>query len=341
MISFLPMESVPEIPQKPAEQNKNIFQKRSYEIGDIKVKVSWKEFFPTDHEAPNGEAVLFLTGWSAGTAKTLEDLSQNFANDGKKNTLLITTRPEKVAPNSLYTESEAIKNLIVEKDLRKITIASHSEGGIKSANLIDILQKESPDIEIQGLILLDPVGLYEQNWAKFASQFALDTTINTPITLAKNFLKDPSLALKGIEASSDIIFNIAREIATTGPKEGTYLRKLYLQVKEMAKKNTHYQDVKCPVILVQGTQDPVSSPEKVVPAAQNPKSISGRSAILKSLFFPNSPRVYMIGARKLGHHGVPHFRGKSISGAAFYLLGRSEREQASLGQSPDPTLQVD
>lgn len=319
------MESVPEVPQKSAEQDKNVLQERSYEIADTKVNVSWKEFSPTNKEAPQDEAILFLTGWSAGTAKTLEHLSQRFAEDSGKKAFLVNTRPEKVVSDSLYKEAEAIRNMIVEKGLKKIILAAHSEGGSKAVDLIDILQKENQNIDIQGLILLDPVGLYEQGKVELVSKFGLDTIINTPMALTKNLLKNPSLVLKYLQAGSDIIFNISREMART--KVVGYPNKLWRQIAEMAKANTHYQDVKCPVVLIQGEQDPVSSHEKVIPIAEDPKSLSGRRKILKDTFFPNSPQVDMLVPKKLGHHGIPHFRAESISNASIGLLKKSWRTQ--------------
>jgi pimeloyl-ACP methyl ester carboxylesterase len=329
------MESVPEIPQKPAEQNKNILQKRTYEIDNTKVTVSWKEFFPTNKEAPQDEAILFLTGWSAGTAKTVEALTQRFAEDSGRTAKLIFTRPEKVVPDSLYKEAEAVRNLIIEEGLEEITVASHSEGGIKASDVVDILQKKNPDIKIRGLILLDPVGLYEQNMAKFASSFILDTAVNTPISLAKNLLKNPSLVLKGLQAGSDIIFNISREMTKT--KITGYPSKLFSQMAEMAKANTHYQDVKCPVVLIQGEQDPISSPEKVLP--EDPKSISEGREILKQTFFPNSSQVDMLVGKKIPHHSMYHFRPETISKASLGLLERYWRTHQSPVQPTAPSPQ--
>ena len=241
--------------------------------------------------------------------------------------LSVTTRAEKVLPDSLYQEARAIRNMIVEKGLKKITLAGHSEGGSKAANLIDILQKENPDIDIGGLILLDPVGLYEQGKMELALKFSQDTMINTPTTLLRN----PSLTKKALQASSDIIFNIAREIKST--KALGYPKRISSQIGEMAKANTHYQDVKCPVVLIQGAKDPVSSAERVVPSNQiiEPQTkedesvLSQRRKILKETFFPNSPRVDMLVPEKIGHHGLPHFRSEQISKVTLGLLERIRR----------------
>lgn len=323
-------QSISEVPKVSPEQVRHGFRNETYEIESTRVNVSWKEFSPTNKEAPQDEAVLFLAGWSAGTAKTLEHLSQRFAEDSGKKAFLVTTRPEKVVPDSLYKEAAAIRNLIVEKGLKKVIIAGHSEGGIKAVDLIDILQKENQNIEIQGLILLDPVGLYEQRKMELVKKFSLDTAVTTPITLTKNLLKNPSLILKYLQASSDIIFNMAKEMAKT--KVVGYPKKLLSQIREMAKANTHYADVKCPIVLIQGEKDPVSDHERVMPSAEDPKLLSGRRKILKDTFFPNSPQVDMLVPKKLGHHGIPHFRAELISKVSIGLLKRFLRTQQSPAQ---------
>lgn len=337
------MESPPsETPIVSPEQVKHGFQNKIYAIEGAKVNVSWKEFSPLSEdgkrlaEIPHDEAVLFLPGWSAKNAGTLSNLVQNFADDSKKSAFLITTRPKKIVPNSLYSESQAIRNLTVEKGLKKITLAAHSEGGIKAVDLIDILQRENPDVEIQGLILLDPVGLYKQGKMELAGKFSLDTAVSTPITLTRNLLKDPSLWLKGLQATSDIIFNIAKEMVKA--RGIGYPTKLWSQIAEMARENTHYQDVRCPVVLIQGEQDPVSSHERIIPTPEDPKSLPGRRKILKDTFFPNSPRVDMLIPKKNGHHGIPHFRAESISNASLGLLVRYWRTQQSLSQPTSPLV---
>jgi pimeloyl-ACP methyl ester carboxylesterase len=331
------MELAPALSKTYPEQAKHNSQSKTYEIEGAKINVSWKEFFPTNKDAPQDEAILFLPGWSAGTAKTLRHLSQRFAEDSGTNVLSITTRTEKVIPDSLYEEAKAIRNLIIEKGLKKITIASHSEGGIKAADLIDILQKENQDIDIQGLILLDPVGLYEQNRAKFTVTFIQDITINTVGDLAGNLIKDLLLGhselvrrdlqatVKGTQALTDVIANIAKEMAKT--RITGYPKKIWSQISEMAKTNTHYQDIKCPVVLIQGEKDPVSSPEKVLP--EKSESISEGREILKNAFFPNSRHVNLLVGKKIPRHGMYHFRPDSISNASLGLLRRYWRGQRS------------
>lgn len=360
-------QSISEVPKVSPEQVGHDFRNKTYEIKSTRINVSWKEFSPIPKEPkegkplaeiPQDEAILFLPGWSAKTAETINHLTQAFANDSGRTALSITTRPEKVVPDSLYKEAAAIRNLIVEKGLRKIILAAHSEGGIKAVDLISILQKDQ-NIKVEGLILLDPVGLYEQGKMELALKFSLDTLISTSITLTKNLRKNPSLILKYLQASSDIIFNMAKEMAKT--KGIGYPAKLWSQIGEMAKANTHYQDVKCPVVLIQGADDPVSSADRIISKEEraryaqeakervdhardlakrfktdrfshDPAWRDERNQAVQKAFFPNSPDVHWLVPEKIGHHGLPYFREESISNASIGLLKRFLRTHQSPAQ---------
>ena len=120
-------------------------------------------------------------------------------------------------------------------------------------NLINFLQTENPDVVVRGLILMDPVGLYEQEPRTLVTSFMSDAMAQTPVGIAKKIFSDPSLIKKGLQASSDIIFNIMREIRSSGTD---YFNKLRTQVSEMAKANENYQAIRCPVVLIQGAAAP-------------------------------------------------------------------------------------
>lgn len=320
------MESAPEqeIPKVSPEQTRNAFQNHSYEIEGNKINVAWKEFSPVSEDASRDEAILFFPGWSAKAAPTLDNLVQNFADDSGKTALSVTTMLEKVIPNSLFQEAAAIRNMIVEKGLKKVILAAHSEGGAKAVNLISILQQENQNVEVEGLILLNPVGLYEQGKMELASKFILDALVKTTGSL----IEHPSLAIKGLQVSSDIIFNIVREMGSA--KIVGYPKKLLNQIGEMAKANTHYADVKCPVVLIQGADDPVSSPDRTI-AKEDGKNLGSvwsdkRNQIVKETFFRNSSEVHWLVPEKIGHHGMPHFRPESIANASIGLLKRYWRK---------------
>lgn len=310
-------------------ETRNQLQRRTYEIDGHNIVLSSKEFLPKDGENPANKAIIFLPGWSAGTAKTLENMAGAFANEGQRRVLFVTTRPEHVIPTSLYLEARAVREMMLERGLEEVTLVAHSEGGTKAANLIDILQKENPEIQIAGLVLMGPVGLYEQGKAELASGFAYDSLVSTPKSIAKGFFKDPSLLVKGMQSSSDIIFNIAKEVKSSGLN---YWSRISNQIKEMAKANTHYQDIRCPVVLIQGASDPASNSERVIPSdkvisyrskAEGPSIQAQRRKILQETFFPNASETNMVVPNRLGHHGLPHFRPDEIARVSLYLLDRN------------------
>ena len=311
-----------------------------HEIDGHKVEITLKEFVPM-HEVSENKALIFFTGWSAGDAKTLEYLSGRFAVDGDSKVLQVRTATEGIRSGALREEARAVvEKIIRERGLKEITIASHSEGGVKAANIIDILQKENPDVEIKGLILMDPVGLYEQTPRGLVGAFATDSLIATPKTILGNALSKKPITGRGLlikqslQAVNDIIFNVMREIRNA---KLDFPKKLQGQIASMASVNENYEKVKCPVVLIQGAADPVSSREKVLPSETDPRNLTARSEILKKTFFPNSPRVDMLVPEKLGHHGLPHFRPEEISRASLYLLNREERRNHKTKDSQDGT----
>lgn len=328
------MESVPEITRKSVEKNRNILQKRSYEIEGIKINVSWKEFFPTNKEAPRDEAIIFFPGYSAGTAKTLEYLSQRFAEDSGKTTLFTSTGPEKFISNSLYKEATAVRNLIIEKGLKKITVVARSEGGIRAADLIDVMQKENPEIDISGLVLINPIGLHEQDGNKLAMQFLRETFDKAP----KGYLREKNLPVKDRQlfkklvrigqAGSDIFSGILKDIYQT--KGIGFPAKLKSQIAELSRKNPCYQSIKCLIILIQGKNDLIAPLNEVIPNVKKPEdlpdSLTEREKILKDIF-PVSPRVIMLVPEKVSNHGVAHFRPDSVSKTVFHFLKRYQKSK--------------
>lgn len=312
-----------ETPQESPEQTFNI------DGENISVKVN-KEVRPNVEGFKDDEAVIFLPGWSAGTAKTLNYLTERFAEDNKSAAYSLATRPEHVIGDSLYQEARAVSEWSKARKFKKVIMVGHSEGGPKAINLIDILQKENTDIQVAGLILLDSVGLYEQGAGEIAAKFAWDTLVKTPKTIAANVFKNPSLIVKGLQASTDIIFNIAREIKRSGVD---YPNRLVNQIKEMSAKNTHLADVKCPVVLIQGAEDPVSSPKRIIPRAEDRRLWSTRRKFLKEVFFPSAEDISMLTPSRIGHHGLPHFRSEQISKAALYLLNRHKESRLVIDQA--------
>ena len=118
MLCLLYMKGLEHTPAMKSSHEKLLFRKdedvtKSYDVDGRLVQVQTKEFVPM-HEIPKDKALLFLTGWSAGDAKTLEHLTGRFAADSGEKALQVRTSSEGVRSTALAEEARAIQKLIQE-----------------------------------------------------------------------------------------------------------------------------------------------------------------------------------------------------------------------------------
>lgn len=298
------------------------------------VEVQWKKFEAAEKregQTPENEkltkAILFLPGWAmTAESKSLQPLSQSFADYAEAPTYDIFTRSENVSGGDmLYNEAEAIRKFIEEKGLSDIIISGHSQGGDKAIDLVNLLQEKNPNVKVKGLILMDSVGVHEQGKAELAAKFTQDSVVGTPMSVSKQtigigkyFKGEKSFLPRSLKVGADAVFGIIKEMG----KSGTGYPKRFLnEVANMAKFNERIKDVRVPVVLVHGEKDPISDYEKVAPVEKP----SEREEFLKKNLFKNSPYVKMVVAEKAGHHGLPLFRSESVARASLYMLERFYR----------------
>ncbi|KKR80912.1 MAG: hypothetical protein UU73_C0002G0029 [Candidatus Daviesbacteria bacterium GW2011_GWA1_41_61] len=327
---------------------------RNYLVDNIPIEVKAKRFLlqedslKVEENSTSGMATIVLPGWSANLGgKSVELLGQAFA-DQSGITYAITTRAEQVIPNSLYKESQAIVKLIQEKGIKRVILAGNSQGGDKAINVAVILQelsKQDPEIQVEGVILMDSTGLYEQGKGELAGKFAADSLLGTPKTSGAAFFRRlgegiryrtffrkfaPDLLSKAIQAGKvvdsgavglDVFLGIVKEM---GRSRLEYPKRIINEIREMGAINPRMSEVTAPIILVQGSMDPVSSPEKITPSRDVPTP-DLREEYLKANLFKSSPAVKMVVAKRVGHHGVPLFRAESVAKVSTYLLHRLHR----------------
>ena len=332
---------------------------KRYEVAPgVLVDVSYEEFGAKTNKGKTPElskskerdtaerATIFLPGWAVTASDgAMKGLSQAFADSAEGKVYTVTTRSEKVdeKADQIYEEAQAISKFIKERGIKEVTLAGHSQGGDKAINVARILQSD-PELAIDGLILLSPVGLYEQKPLGVAGRFAKDTLLDTPPTLAGDVLKNKRFTVsnRGMRAAMDIVMNIVKEIGKSGVD---YPKRLKKEVSEMSELNPRLPEIQVPVVIVAGAQDPVSNPRRIVPKMEEEKimkqweeeqatekegdSIDPREEFLKDNVFPRSPYVRMVIPEKLGHHGLPHFRPESVANASMYLLKRYQRRLRS------------
>ncbi|MCL5733279.1 MAG: alpha/beta hydrolase [Patescibacteria group bacterium] len=285
------------------------------------IEISWRKFSSESakESEKTGRAVIFLPGWAENAGdKSLDGISQAFAEADSSSTYLISTSPEKPLKDPLETEAMAVGDFIKENKIKEIVIAGYSKGGDKAINLANLLQENNTEkIKIKGLVLMGPVGLYNQKSTELTKNFVKDI-INTPKT------KDSaSIAI-------DSIFDILEEVSRAGIK----YPKIFLEdIKAMAKMNEKTSKIKAPVVLIQGAKDLVSDPKRVIPPeiikeegkGRGDNYMDPREEYLKNNLFQNSPYVKMVIAEKMGHHSLPFFRPDQIARVAIGLLERYYR----------------
>jgi len=340
------------------QQEKQRVESKRYEIDGTEITVNYETLRPTEESVrkrqiarelkdiekkqykpaiPQGEAneaVIFLPGWSldAGT-KTAREVGQAFADAGDRKVFVVDAKPDKVVDDTLYKEAEAISRLVEESGVKRITISGYSEGGIRAVNLAVILQKQYPDIVVDGVVLMESAGLYDQGSKKgFVGNFVKDTVV-TPINLLQG---DATTLVKGLKAGTDVLFGMLKEIGRTNRH---YPERIRSQIREMINTQTHLGEVKAPVILVQGVKDLVSNPEKVIPGYKDlghmaedevtKQLYDPRERFLQENLFRESPYVRMVTGKE-SHHAIPILRARQTAKDSLYLLERFKREQASI-----------
>ncbi|MFA5023931.1 MAG: alpha/beta hydrolase [Patescibacteria group bacterium] len=320
------LEKIPHI-----EPNKKT-ESKEYDLeSGITVTVNYREINPKDKDKENIDhngAVILLPGWEAETKdKTTIALSQQFSNSSQELTYIITADSKKNAAQStendmLYEEATAISKFIKETGSKEIKLVGYSIGGDRAINIAQILQTD-PEIKIQGLILLAPLGLYEQSPKELTSHLINDSFVNTPKNLLKNKDKISNFA-QWVKVAADVNLNTAKKtILSPG-----HICQLKRRITEASHSNPRAADLKVPIVLINGADDSVSSKEEIAPIKEGAENnIRLREQYLKNNVFKQSPYVRMIVPSREANHGLPFFRSKSVADASLYLLDRFNREK--------------
>jgi len=317
-----------EVSPETGEQFSKNSGKNIYEIEGHKVGVRWKKFEPQIGteltEEARKKAIVVLPGWAlTEDSKTIDSLSQSYADEASTQAYSIDTRSDGVDDYSLVRHADAIAKFITEEGITQITGVGNSQGGAELIHLSRILQEKYPDIKIDGLILLDSVGLYDQSPVKsLTKEYVADLGFRSGRELAKE--KNMSAVGRFTRMSTDGLFEILREV---GRSKLSYPKRLLSEIKTMSKTNPDMAKVTSSVILVQGEYDRVSSPDKIIPDGNNGfiESYPERGEYLEQNLFPSSPYVRMVVARRLGTHNVSHMRPEQVAKTSLYLLSRSNR----------------
>lgn len=338
------------------------FENSKHEIGGHKIDVYSKEFEPSSTKNPKpDDAVVFIPGWASGTGKNFEIVGQAFADEGGKKSFVVNSIEfNHIKQDRFEIEARALAQFIKAKGLKNATIVGNSEGGAKALNLVNVLQEQFPDVTIDGLVLLAPVGLYDQAaplplmkkfWMDEGKRFYSQQDIKeAPVKYRRTyrqrfanydpvgFMDKEINQMPGPNWETGLLKALSGMENTPWVKSLNYVfTKLIPQVSDMGdEQTTAMRNIKCPVVLVQGRYDTVSDPKKVVGEA-GMDDYKERVRVLKENFFPNSPDVSMMLPKRVGSHGVIHFRQEELAKISMYLLERVKRRNRPLqGATPSP-----
>lgn len=324
-------DSAPELIEAPVADGAENGERgnRSYEIDGINVEVDWTRYLPDVESGeklePADKGVIYFPGWAMPSdAESSEKLSQTLAQetvkDGGSLAISVTTRAENISNNSLPTEAKAIAKFIEEMGLKEVVLAGQSRGGQKAANVAVQLQNNNPDIKVNGLLLFCPVGLYEQGNLELTRKFWGHAFMQGVQAQSDKKMTDTYAKLTR-DTSSSLIDEIKRS-------KLDYPARVTSEIKEMAKSDPAFREVTCPVILIQGKDDPISSPEKTIEVATKAETAdySIRKNSLIDNIFTNSPFARQIVGKEMGNHGLSNYR-DAVAKVGLYLLRRHQREQ--------------
>lgn len=312
-------------------KDKSSITKITFLVNGINIDVNYQTINPSSENVNLEESIILLPGWSLNAhSESAMIIAKAFAEISKQKVIVIDTKPSKIIKDTLYYEAKAIANLIEKSGVKELILAGYSEGGIKAVNLATILQKNN-NIKIDGLALMEPMGLYTQkSKIHVVGSFIKDTFLDTPFSIAKRVIlrKDASTIKNAMTAGSDVFSGMVDEI---GRYQTDYPQKLTSQLDEMFYKSARLKDVEVPIVLIQGLNDPVSNPKKLIPdfetldektspserGYKNPH----REAYLKKYVFTKSPFVrLLVGKKVLPTHAMPIEDARRIANASISLI---------------------
>ncbi|MFA6353396.1 MAG: alpha/beta hydrolase [Candidatus Paceibacterota bacterium] len=301
--------------------------------GDITLK--WNIFKPDNFKKGENikpdRVVIFLPGVGLDSdSSSVVESAQDFANASKTISYSISTRTDNPKiENSQAVQAEAIRQFMISHNLQEVTLVGNSQGANKAIELAAILEKEEggeAKIQVRGLILTNPAGLYEQDSKTMKTNFTKDALINTPQSWLK---KGGSLSAVGrtIRVGADIGVYIAKEIVTA---PGEFTDRANREAKEASMLNNNTAEIKAPVVVVLGADDLVFDSKKIIPddshglhedhdkrlALQNK-----RNEALKKIF-PNSSNIKVLEATKSSTHGLHYARSRTVANASIEMLKR-------------------
>lgn len=255
------MEAGAEVPVQ-IENNPSLGHE-TVNIGKDRVETSWAKFIPEGEESTgSNRAVIFLQGWPwKAEATTTWDQPRALSEEFKIATYEIDTKVDRIAPDSLNIEAEAIRLFLEKQQLKEVTMFGHSEGGIRAANLAVLLEQKNPGIKINGVILANSMGVYPQSFLK---------------ELAPNFISEV-VKIESKEQNPKMSHTFSKwlqvmvEFTKSMPINPLRIRR---EMIELMKVNERLKQIKAPVVVMTTEKDFVSDYRKYMPELEVQKRMA-------------------------------------------------------------------
>ena len=280
-----------------------------YEVEGARIQLGWEKFSSVESWPSSPyEAVIVLPGWGAKiNTKPVDVLGDGYANASRVPTYAVTAEAEQIVDNSLYKEAEAILKFLQEKGIKKVTLAGYSQDGSRAINLAVLMQerqKIDPAVEVKGLVLMEPTGLYEQDAKKMGKKFAYDSLVGTSVGMLKDVVKYAGRKMwrkrrpiihkalaeswrvnqvpQTLEVGGATLFGMLKDIRSIINPKSIYWQRAAAQAKEMAKQNPRISQVRCPVVIMVGLKDIVIDRNQIVPPQVEEQVARRRQEVIES-----------------------------------------------------------
>lgn len=248
--------------------------KRTYKIGNDEVDLLGQVLLPKDGKvADESEVALFLVGAPMrAKASVTWDTPKGLAESSKVRAYTLDARPKgRFEQNSVALEVEAIRRFLEElnkQGVSKITIFGHSIGARKGIDLVAALEQQNPNLQINGLVLSNPMGFYEQEpgmvgrWMKEADN--------------EGKIKNPRVHHEPVpKIMAQLAGSTAADIRQTG---FGYKKWVEEQFEALNTIDPNLSEVKAPTLLLLGTKDLLAVADKVLPEEEINKRMPQTSA---------------------------------------------------------------
>lgn len=234
---------------------------RVYKIGNDEVELSGNLLLPKDGKvADESEIALFLVGAPMrAKASVTWDTPKGLAEASKVKAYTLDARPRGIFDqNSIGLEVEAIRRFLEElskQGVKKVTIFGHSIGARKAIDLVTILEQQNPDLKINGLVLSNPMGFYEQEpdllkrWQQEADN---EAKIKNPKVVHQPMIK----------IGAQLAGSMAADVRQTGLG---YKKWVEEQFEALNTVDPNLSQVKAPTVLLLGSEDLLAEVNKVLP----------------------------------------------------------------------------